>query len=214
MGLPGGAGGVANAAGIALVQRGQVVVGIAGRQQILVALAARRHRLAGERHHEHALGCDLRPHLLEERQQHVVDDHEAIARVVRDIGDVGRMQSEVEGVQHATGSGHAEIGFLMRVVVPHHGAHRLAPPEPCTRQRRGKLARTAVEVAEAVAVHRLVRQAGGDLAVAEQGAGPLQVMGERERIVHHGRAHGSPFLPVRRRMMPKARPAFNRAAAS
>ena len=212
LGPPGGARGVADAAGVALVQDGQVVVRVAARQQVLVALVARRHRRAGERHDEHPFRRDLGPDLLEQRQQDIVHQHEAVAGVVGDIGDIVGVQPEVEGVQHAAGAGDAEIGLLMRVVVPHHRGHRIAPPDPCACQRRGQPARAPVEVAEAVAVQRPVRQAGDDLAVAEQRAGPLQVMGEGERIVHHRRAHGSPLLTGHARMMPKARPRFNRPA--
>ena len=213
LGPPGGARGVADAAGIALVECGQVVVGIAGRQQVLVALVALRYRLAGKRRHEHPLRRDLGPDLLEQRQQHVVHDHETVARVIGDIGDVVGVEAEVQGVQHAAGAGDAEIGLLVRIVVPHHGGHRLAPLEPRTRKRRGKLPRAAAKIAVAVAVQRLVRQAGDDLALAEQRAGPLQVMRQRERVVHHRRAHRSPPRGACARMMPNARPPFNRSGA-
>ena len=214
LGPPGRARGVADAAAVALVEHRQLVVGIAGPEQVLVALVAVRHRGAGERHHEHPLRRDLGPDLLEQRQQHVVHDHEAVARVVGDIGDVVRMQPEVERVQHAAGAGDAEVALLMRVVVPHHGGHRIAPFETRACQCRGELAGAPVEVAVVVAVQRLVRQAGDDLAVAEQRPGPLQVMGESERVVHHRRAHRSPPRAGPARMMPNARPPFNRRAAA
>src|SRR6185295_5399037 len=61
-------------------------------------------------------------------------------------------------------------------------------------QRRGELPRPRVVLAVAVPAKRLVGQARDDLVAREQLAGAVEQVVERERNVHHRRAHGG--LPV------------------
>ena len=56
--------------------------------------------------------------LLEQRQQDVVDDEEAVLGVVRDPADLVGRKPQVQRVHHAARRRNAEIAFEVRVVVP------------------------------------------------------------------------------------------------
>ena len=195
LGLAGGARGVAHGARLVLVHLRVVEAPARRFQERLVVLHAGRHRLAGQRHDDHALDVDLVPELLEQRQQHVVDDQEAVLRVVGDEGDVVRREPQVERVQHAACDDRAEVGLVVGVVVPHQRGDPVAALQPRLGQRLGQQARPPVEIGVGVAVQRLVRHARDDLLRAEQLARPLQKMRQIERDAHHGGLHFTPPAP-------------------
>ena len=78
-----------------------------------------RNRLAGQRHHDNPLELDLVTELFEKWQEHIIDDQKPITRVIGDIGNVYRRESQIQRVQDAAGHDRTKLGFEVRVVIPH-----------------------------------------------------------------------------------------------
>ncbi len=189
-----GAGGVAHGHRVVLIVRHVVEFFRRAGEEILVARELLRHRLAAEGEHDHLLEVRLAADLLEERQQDVVDDEEAVLGVIRDPGDVVWREPQVERVHHAARRRDAEIALQVGVMVPAQRRHALALLQPRGEQRRGQLARAPVVLGECVPLERLVGQAADDLRFAVQPPGALQQVVQRQPVAHHGRAHGTSLL--------------------
>jgi hypothetical protein len=155
------------------------LVGARGVEQLLV----------GVLDDEDVLDLGVALQLLQQRQEAAVDDHRAVAAVVGDVGEVARMQPEVEGVQHEPAAGDPEVGLEVLVVVPAERRDPVAALEPELLQGDGELLRPSRHVPIGVAVEALVGQARDDLLVAEEGLRPLQDRGNRELVVHHQAVH-------------------------
>ena len=69
-------------------------------------------------------------HLPVQRQQHVVDDQEAILRVGSDPADFVGRQAQVQGVHHAARCRDAEVALQVGVVVPAQGGDAVALLQP------------------------------------------------------------------------------------
>ena len=123
------------------------------------------------------------------RQQHVIDDQEAVAGVVRDIGDIVGMQAQVQRVQHAAGAGHREVRLEVRVVVPHQRRHALAALQAQLLQCAAERERAAVEIGVAIAMQAAVGQARDDFRLREQLPRAREDVRERQRKLHHCRLH-------------------------
>ena len=100
-----------------------------------------------------------------------------------------RMKPKIQGMQNAAGAGHAEEGFEMAGMIPHHGGDAVTGLQTEFRQGGGEPARAPVEVAITGAPDGLVRFAGDDLDARENFAGTLQNSGQRQRKIHHRAAH-------------------------
>ena len=162
--LAGGARRVAHADRVVFVVR-HVLEGVrvGGRQQRFVIGEPGRHRRAAEGEHDDFLEFVQVRKLLVQRQQHVVDDEEAVLGVARDPADFFRRQAQVERVHHAAGGGNAEVGFQVGVVVPAQRGHALSFLQPQLKQRRRQGAGAAVVLGVAVALEALVGQARDDV---------------------------------------------------
>ena len=68
--------------------------------------------------------------LVEQRQQHLVDDDDLVAGVRRDVREVGRMQPEVERVEDEAAARDAEVALHVLVVVPGERRDAVAALEP------------------------------------------------------------------------------------
>src|ERR1700751_4326819 len=97
LGLAGGAGGVAHGGSLVFGEVG--VVGLACIcQKGFVRLSARRLASAAVLDYENAFEMNLRAELLEDVEQNVVYDEKAVLGVVDDVGDLFRIQAQVQGV--------------------------------------------------------------------------------------------------------------------
>ena len=102
--------------------------------------------------------CDLFP----QRQQHLVDEHGAVVRVVDDVGELVGVEAEVERVEHAAHQRDAEVGFEVRTVVPAERRDAVAGLDAESMQRAGEAPRADREVGVGVAMDRLVGSARHD----------------------------------------------------
>ena len=129
--------------------------------------------------------------LPEQRQQHVVDDDEAVLRVGGDPAQLVGRKAQVQRVHHAARGRNAEVALEVRVMVPAQRGDALARLEAEPLQRRGERARAPAVLGVAVPAQALVGHARDDLVAAEQLAGAVEQVVQRQRHVHHRRAHGS-----------------------
>ena len=102
--------------------------------------------------------------LLEQRHEAAVDDHGAVARVVRDVGEVVRVQAQVERVQDEAAARDPEVRLVMLVVVPAERGDAVAALEPELLQRDRELLRPRRRLAVGRPVEALVGQPRDDLA--------------------------------------------------
>ena len=160
------------------------------REQLFVIEKAVRHAAAAVRGDDHALEVRYLAKLLINREKNVINDQEAIPRVICDGGDFVRVQAEVQSVQYAARARDPEERFEMTGMIPHHRSDAVAPPESELCERRSEPARAAVELAVAGADDRAVRLARYNLHAGEKLSGALEHRGERERKIHHCAAHG------------------------
>ena len=129
--------------------------------------------------------------LVEQRQEALVDDHGLVVGVVRDVGDVARVEAQVQRVQHEAAARDAEIGLEVLVVVPAERRDAVAGLEAELLQPDGELLRPPGHVPIRVAMEALVREPADDLLVAEERLRPLQERRERELVIHHQAVHPS-----------------------
>ena len=174
---------------VVLVEHRECFVLVAARHEVFVVRVPLGNRLPRMRDDEHFFEVRPLAKLLEQRQEHVVDDHEAVARVRRDERDVVRVQSQVQRVEHTARTRHREVRLQMLRVVPHEGRDAIALLHPRPSQRRRELARALVELTVRRAVKALVRPARDHLDVGELNAGALEHARESQREIHHRTAH-------------------------
>ncbi len=192
--MPGGAGGVAHAGGVVLVER-RPVHGVGGRcQQVLVAMNG-SEPCRGQRsvaHHDEGAhrpqGVGVR---LELRHQRVVHEEHGVGGVVHDVGDLVREEPDVDGVQHGTARRHGEVELEVTIRVPGEGADAIAASHAQRVQRICQPARAPMNIAVGVAVQP-ARRAGDDLLRGEEERPPLEDRTDGEGGVHHETAHGFP----------------------
>ena len=189
----GRAGRVAHRDRIILVVPGILETLRCGGEEFLVIDVRRGNRRAGERHDDDLLEPHLITELCEQRQQAIVDDEKAILGVMGDPRDLFRREAQVERVRHAAGGRNPEVAFEMRVVIPAERGDAVALLQSRRQQRRRQLARAPVEIGEAVAMQRLVRQAADDFGLRIDLAGALQQSVAGQRHALHRRAnHATP----------------------
>ncbi len=143
---PGRTRGVTHRTRIVLIHFRVVEVAGRGSEERLVVIHAAGNRFAVQRHNDHALEIDLVTKLRQQGKQHIVNDQEPVPGVIGDIGDVLRREAQIERVQDAARSDHAEIGFKVGVMVPHQGRHAITRLETGARQRFGQKARAPVKI--------------------------------------------------------------------
>src|SRR5208283_5655350 len=118
LGAPGGAGGVAHAAWGVFVQCGIDEVRRVGGDKRLVVLVARWYWGAAGRYHDDPFDLHQRQHLLEQRQQDVVNQDDPVTRIPDDVSEVIRRQAEIERMQSRPGRRDAEVGLEVPDAVP------------------------------------------------------------------------------------------------
>jgi len=100
-----------------------------------------------------------------------------------------RVKPQIQRMQDSAGGGHAEKGFEVTSVVPHHGRDAIARPQTKLGQRGGETARPAIEIAIVGAHNGAVRAARDDLDLRKQFSRALQHRRKGQRIIHHRAAH-------------------------
>jgi hypothetical protein len=155
------------------------LVGIGRREQLLVRVLD----------HEDVLDLRLILELIEQRHERAVDDHDAVARVVRDVADVVRVQPQVQRVQHVAAARDAEVRLEVLVVVPAQRRDAVASLEAEALERDRERPRTPHRLAVARAVERPVRHPRDDLLVAPVRLRAAQDHRQRQLHVHHQAVH-------------------------
>ncbi len=159
------------------------------RDEGLVFLHPLRHRLTGEGNDDDPFHLEPVPEFLQQGQEHVIDNQEAVPGVVGDVSDFIRVQAKVQGMEHASGGRNAEISLQMDIMIPHQGSDPVAPLEPGLLQGLGQGTRPAVKIGVSVSMHRLVRHARNYLHRSVQASRPFQKVHQRQWVVHHRSLH-------------------------
>ena len=89
-------------------------------QQFFIVQEAFRDAAATVRHDNDFFEGGSVAKLFVHREKHIVDDEKAITGMVRDGRDFVGMEPQVERMQNAAGARHAEEGFEVARVIPHH----------------------------------------------------------------------------------------------
>ncbi len=190
--------GVAEPAGGALVDhRLRVDLGLTG-DQVLVADGA-GHEIAGgvvEDDHVPESG-DRGGHFRDHRQEVRIDQHDPVVGVVHDERQLVDAEPDVEGVQHATAAGHAEVRLDVPVAVPGQSRHAFARGHAERVERTHELVRTGREIGVGVAVGLAGGEPAHHLGAMVMAAGVVEQQPGTERHVHHRRPveirHGRSF---------------------
>src|SRR5262249_9370550 len=112
-----------------------------------------------------------------------------IARVLRDVRELARVQAEVQRVEHEARARNAEVALEMRVVVPAQRRDAVAALEPEPLERDRELLRAPRQIAVRVAVEGPVRKPCHDLLVAEVRLGAPEQRRQRQLVLHHLTVH-------------------------
>ncbi len=98
------------------------------RKRLFVTHGARGQfsRAAAVRNHDDLFKGHVLANLFVNRQEHVVNNQKPVPRVVCNRGDLVRVQPEIQGVQDASGAGHAEKHLQVSGMIPHHGGDPVA----------------------------------------------------------------------------------------
>ena len=137
---------------------------------------------------------DVARELVEEREQGAIDEDEAIFGVLRDVADLGRVEPEVQRVQHRARARDAEVELEVPVVVPRERGDAIAGARAEPRERARELRAAPVQLGVGAAVNRPIRRPAHDLGAWEERLRPLEKMREREREIHHPSSERSDVL--------------------
>ena len=143
-------------------------------EQLLVVQESVRNAARAVGHHDDPFERHLGAEFFVNRQEHIVDQKEAVAGMADDAGNFVRLKANVERVENASGARNPEKGFEMARVVPHHRGDAVAGLKPEFGERRRKAPGARVEIAITGAGDGFVRLAGDDLDAREKFPRPLQ----------------------------------------
>src|SRR5258706_13709097 len=162
-GMPGGAGGEAHGGAVVFVDLriAEIIAGFG--KQLFVIQEAFRHGVATVGHDDHALEGNILAKFFVQRQEHIVNQEEAVAGLPDDAGNFMRMKAKIQRMQNAASAWNAEECFQLADVIPHHGGHAIAAPQTEFRQCRGEPARAAMDYTITGANDGLIRSVGCDL---------------------------------------------------
>ncbi len=158
---------------------------------VLVAVVSRCQRLTGRTKHEHLLEGGVSDESRQQRQEHVVDDQEAIFGVVADVAQVAGRKPQVQGVVDAAGQGHTKVGLEVSVVIPHQRGDPLPWLQTRLDQAPGERPCAPLKLGVAVAAQGLVGELRDDLDLGEQARSPSEEVVEGQGEVHHRPSHGA-----------------------
>ena len=185
--MAGGAGRVAHAERVGLLERGPRVERTTLREQRFVFGETVRnggvHRVRHDHDVLHArdLVADQREHRIHAR---VREDH-AVLRVVDDVGEVLRREPEVQRVKDRARERRGPVDLEMTMAVPCQRRDAIALRDAEIPQRAREARRARGEVRVRVAEERAARHARRQRLLREEPAAPLEEVRERERVAHH-----------------------------
>ena len=196
--LAGGARGVAERGGAALVQLRPVELrGLAGDEAFLgqqLEAAAQRAvgRDIGLAAHDDD-GAEAGRQLVGQGrgagQQGRVDQQVGVLGIRQDEGDLAGEEARVHGVQHRAHGGDAVVGFQVVVLVPGEGRDAFAALHAARRQGMGELGGAGGDLGPAVAHQAAVGAGGDDPGAGVVAGGVIQEAGDQQRSVLHQAQH-------------------------
>ena len=147
--------------------------------------------------HDDVLDPHVGAELLEQRQQRIVDDQNAVFCVVHDVGEVTRMQARIDRVEDHARERHSEVRLDVLVLVPAQSRDAVTTSQAELPERDCELLRAGYEVRVRVPVDGLVRPAGNDRLVPKECLRPSEDERERQRVFHHQSVHvdATPLVP-------------------
>ena len=110
--------------------------------------------------------------------------------MVCDVGNFRGRETEVKRVENSATDRDPEVGFEMRVVVPHESCYAVTALQACFLKSLGKSTSAPVKIGVGVAMQFMIGTTRDDLDVREIFACTLQNVRERQRVMHHGSVHG------------------------
>ncbi len=189
LGPAGGAARVAHRRRLPLVEIGPVEALVRAGEQLFVAQRARQPGAVSVADDDEVLDpIELVRRARQHRHQARVDDDEAVARVLDEIGHLLGKEPEVDGVQHRAEPGYRQVGFEVLLRVPRKGAHAIADGDTEPAQRRREPAHARRDLAEAGAARGALLERG-HLAAGVHGGAVAKEAGDGQRNVLHGAVH-------------------------
>ncbi len=159
-----------------------------GRQQLLVVDRAVGRRSVADG--DHVLEADTVLERLGQRPEHLVDEQDAVAGVLGDVGEVVGVEAKVERVRDHPAGGEPEVRLEVLVVVPAERPDAVAVAQPeLLAQRDREPLRAVDEVGIGVGVPALVRQAGCKLPLGVKLLGPAHDRRDVQLVVHDQALH-------------------------
>ncbi len=193
LGIAGGAGGVAEPGGGALVEIGpnKVVVDLA--DPILVGDGVLE---LGRRHvgrvGEDDIALDRRQAIddrLKQRHEGEIDEGDLVFCVIHDPGDLLGEQPRIDGVIDRPGAGDAVPAFEMAIAVPGEGRDAIAELHSLALQPFGDLERALPNSAVVGGMHRPFDRARGDLLLWELDGGEIDDLVHEQGPILHPSQH-------------------------
>ena len=187
LGVTGGAGRVAHAGGVGLLERGPRLHRLRARQQLFVVERPRWDLGTGRVLHDDDVldGLQLLADRLERRPARGIDDEHPVGRVIDDVGDVLRGEPDVHGVQDRAHQRGREVGLEMAVGVPGERADAVALADAERLEGTGQPGRALGEVRVGGPHEAHTRDPRRQRLLREQAARPLEEVPDGERVVHH-----------------------------
>ena len=121
-----GAGSKAHGGTVIFVDGGILKFGANAGEEFFVTQKAFGYGVKTVGNDDDTLERDIFAEFFVDREQHVVDEEKAIARVLGDAGDFLGMEAEVQRVQDSAGTRDSEESLEVADVVPHHGSDAVA----------------------------------------------------------------------------------------
>jgi hypothetical protein len=126
---------------------------------------------------------------LHQRQERHVEAQHLVFGMVRDPGDLVRVQPRVDGVQHTPRAARAKVDFQVTVAVPGERRHPVGEQQVHAIERVGDLARALGDVTPGVAVDVALHSPGHYLGVAVVALGVVDQRRNQQRLVLHQAEH-------------------------
>src|SRR5580700_1507198 len=162
-GKTGGAGGKAHGRAVVLADGRVAKIAAGFSEQFLIVQKTFGYVAATVGDDNYAFERRVLAEFFVDRQEDIVNQQKAVAGMPGYRADFMRMQAEIQGVQDAASAGHAEEGFQVAGVVPHHGSDAVAGLHAEFSKGFRKEARAAIEFAIAAARDGLIGLARNDL---------------------------------------------------
>ena len=126
---------------------------------------------------------------FKQRHEALVDDHRFVPGVRRDVGEVVRVQAQVQRMQDKAAARDAEVRLVVLIVVPTEGRDAIAALHAEPRQADRERACATATLRVRGAMEAAVRKTGDDLLRTVVLLGPAQQGRKRQLVIHHQAVH-------------------------